>query len=640
MSSITFVTGLMIITLVKAAEMSQGVVFRKLEDSVISGDEWRIVLDFDLVEILDELIPLKERCVELEQFKNISVNVWDEDFEFEYIRVKEGIEQYESDITDLLKLLPPVGHSRNKRGLINAGGYALKWLFGVPTSEDLEHVNTKVDELKLISGTVVSSSHTQITLMKDINSRIVSNTKAIHEIMIKLSTANDRLITSLTNFNEQNIMMHQSLAKHMAITTMLRHLGQTVDEAKLRVVEFRQALELIYSGKISSKLLNPHDFTKVLNKIEKSIPSHLKLIVPVNDEDIFLYYDLCTAQALANPASIRLIVTVPLSSIDRQFETYKIEVIPLYQPRLRHWLVWKIEHDYLLISKDRQYYVPLTSDEYVQCRHSYVKICPNSISVLHHTVDGCIYSLFMGLSSVTQKCNRVLTENVNSPFWLQNGNDWIYSVAEPYKVILNCFRNIEDDTSVIKTDIVKDYLEVVVNTSGIIKQISRCDIFGKSGKIFSRIRGNIVYKRNITHLHIPKINILQPNETALILLNNNLTFETLKDIKKNLIDDHIEIGLNSLLQGSNINRPVVISVNKNYNFIVMYVVVSLNCVLLVVFICHRRIRRLCTTSRQQRQTQSTSGPDQSQLTVRVEEGTPLAEIIHEASFVRMNPPHD
>ncbi|KAG8255709.1 hypothetical protein J6590_086414 [Homalodisca vitripennis] len=40
------------------------------------------------------------------------------------------------------------------------------------------------------------------------------------------------------------------------------------------------------------------------------------------------------------------------------------------------------------------------------------------------------------------------------------------------------------------------------------------------------------------------------------------------------------------------------------------------------------------SSRQQRQTQSTSGPDQSQLTVRVEEGTPLAEIIHEASFVR------
>lgn len=50
-----------------------------------------------------------------------------------------------------------------------------------------------------------------------------------------------------------------------------------------------------------------------------------------------------------------------------------------------------------------------------------------------------------------------------------------------------------------------NYSELTLNESGIIKQVSKCDIYGKETRIFSRIQGNTVYKSNLTQLHIPKL---------------------------------------------------------------------------------------------------------------------------------------
>lgn len=68
---------------------------------------------------------------------------------------------------------------------------------------------------------------------------MTTNTKAIKEIMDKLSQTNGHLAISLTEYSEENIMQHRSLTKHLQFTAILHHLGQATDEARLRIVEFR-----------------------------------------------------------------------------------------------------------------------------------------------------------------------------------------------------------------------------------------------------------------------------------------------------------------------------------------------------------------------------------------------------------------
>lgn len=104
-----------------------------------------------------------------------------------------------------------------------------------------------------------------------------------------------------------------------------------------------------------------------------------------------------------------------------------------------------------MISPDRQYYTGLSSESYRKCKQSYFSLCPNAITLKHHTVNECVYALFMGLDVRHGKCNRVLVQNVISPYWVQIGNDWVFSVSESYKPVLNCLK-VDDENSSILTN--------------------------------------------------------------------------------------------------------------------------------------------------------------------------------------------
>jgi len=74
-------------------ELTQGIVFSRLQDSIVSENEWKIVLDFNFDEIQNELVPIKSLCKEVEYYLNTSVNIWSNDFDFEFNRAKLSINQ-------------------------------------------------------------------------------------------------------------------------------------------------------------------------------------------------------------------------------------------------------------------------------------------------------------------------------------------------------------------------------------------------------------------------------------------------------------------------------------------------------------------------------------------------------------------
>lgn len=46
-------------------------------------------------------------------------------------------------------------------------------------------------------------------------------------------------------------------------------------------------LDLVGNGEISRKRLAPQDFIRILSNVENIVRTHLKLIVPLNDSDLF-----------------------------------------------------------------------------------------------------------------------------------------------------------------------------------------------------------------------------------------------------------------------------------------------------------------------------------------------------------------
>ena len=55
----------------------------------------------------------------------------------------------QKELTDLIHMLPRA-NIRNKRGLIDAGGSILKFLFGTLTSEDYTHLDKIIDRKSVV----------------------------------------------------------------------------------------------------------------------------------------------------------------------------------------------------------------------------------------------------------------------------------------------------------------------------------------------------------------------------------------------------------------------------------------------------------------------------------------------------------
>lgn len=120
---------------------------------------------------------------------------------------------YKNDLNDLVELLP---NDRNKRGLLNVGGYALKYLFGVVTSDDLEYTNSKVSQLQDIAKAVIHSKEDQLTLLKDLNKNIGLNSKAIVEVMNKLTTFGENVTLELSNLESHWSEIFSSLYQYFS----------------------------------------------------------------------------------------------------------------------------------------------------------------------------------------------------------------------------------------------------------------------------------------------------------------------------------------------------------------------------------------------------------------------------------------
>uniref|UniRef100_A0A1B6MBQ0 Uncharacterized protein n=1 Tax=Graphocephala atropunctata TaxID=36148 RepID=A0A1B6MBQ0_9HEMI len=570
--------------------MTQGIAFEKLKDTVVNENVWRVVLDFNIRGLSEEADRLETvYSIVREQFMNLSdvkhdAAYWFKDLDLELEKVRLTIDSYKVDLEGLIELLPK---ERVKRGLINLGGYVAKYLFGVATTDDIEATNHKVNLLHDIASNVIHSKEDQLTLLKDVNSKIGINTKSIVEVMEKLANFSANVSNSLNKTMTHWTEMYDYLIHFLYIGNEVRQLGQVTDEAKIRSVEFRQALELVKTNRLSSKLLPPNEFLPILLKIEKLLPIDLRLPVSANAEDVFLYYDLCKTQAVSTENSIRLFITIPLTSSASQFETYKIHVIPIFNPALKHWVLWKLSLDYLLISGDRQYYLPTSAFDLSKCEESVYFWCPNFASIRKNTVADCYYKLFMGIESGKQ-CNKVIKTDVLAPYWIRNGNDWIYSVAEPTKITLKCW-----NYDLSSKDHVCEIKDLEIKGSGKLTNVPRCEIFGSNFRIFHRIQGNTKYEKNVTNLHIPNFNSMIPsfdNET--LTLNLDMTFDTINTLKTELGNDTVEISLEKLINRlKNTNSSIKVNYDYRIEFFVIVIISICIMFLLVVFLCCRRKER-------------------------------------------------
>jgi hypothetical protein len=108
-------------------------------------------------------------------------------------------------------------------------------------------------------------------------------------------------------------------------------------------------MEYVMLDKVPINLVNPNKLNEILRNVSLKLPANVELFAGIRFNNIFLYYEMIETVVLADSHSFKLVLSVPLKSMNRNFVLYKMFAFPLKVMSNRYVLV-ELKHGYLSIN--------------------------------------------------------------------------------------------------------------------------------------------------------------------------------------------------------------------------------------------------------------------------------------------------
>jgi hypothetical protein len=239
---------------------------------------------------------------------------------------------------------------------------------------------------------------------------------------------------------------------------------------------------------------------------------------------------------LANFHSIKLILHIPLKSIDHNFTLYKIIILPEgISPD--KFVQYAIDYPYLAIQVSQHGYIPFTEKDYSKCVTSSITVCPLDSAIFDTQRLTCAASLFFQSPNSQQLCKRNLLLNYQQSTMIQHQNVWIYHFSTPRQLTVRCPGN---EASPPRT-------QVLVNT-GLLTNESACHVSTEDLHIYPTLRGSMQTELNTPHIFLPdKVPIISPHESQQLHKITMPTLQRLDNIQSRRATPLHSIDIDSLM---------------------------------------------------------------------------------------------
>jgi len=185
----------------------------------------------------------------------------------------------------------------------------------------------------------------------------------------------------------------------------------------------------LVTGKLPPNLLQPDVLHNILTNVTFSLPEGLNLIVGSRYADLPWYYQNVKAALLADTNGFLLVVSFPLTAVDRNYEIYKVIAFPFKIANNTYWQ-YQLGSGYLAINILHQTYLAMRENMFEQCQGQSVKVCPASEAVTDTKAKSCALSLFLQKEDVRETCQRIVTIQQPSPVLRRLGGLVVYFSPE------------------------------------------------------------------------------------------------------------------------------------------------------------------------------------------------------------------
>ena len=444
------------------------------------------------------------------------------------------LQEREQQIGDFIKTLhsydiEPLGHSggrREKRGLFNAGGELLQFIFGVATEDRVKSTEEILERLKSLGEESRKAINLHSRILNETGSAIIGLDKQVKKVAVCLQ----HILSAVDSLNSRNMELGVELttANHiLVLTNSLSYATTALMDLTTKFNSLKISLSRLRNGYLSPDIVSTDTVLSLVDNITKS---NLRPIFPPAPNFLHALYECIKVINLPH-SSLSFALAIPLTG-DPGVMLDVFDVISLPHPVSADLAIsFTNLPKFFAINEDRTLYAEMnTLDE---CRNfEDTFLCPISAPIYRENWKSCVFSHFV--KEKTDQCHKHFCKMENRTQVIHTPVGWLYTAPNPVKIRISC----PEDTRHL----------VIERGSGILKipeyckAISREFLIPASAKILKEEKLEIKvpimqFKLNWTVEELEAIETMNSTpilKDVLLGVNNKLPLKSLKSDLKNL----------------------------------------------------------------------------------------------------------
>jgi hypothetical protein len=490
---------------------------------MFTNDYWKAVIHISLAAYEEAVEILNHDLAEIQELAQFSSLME------EVTHVQQALHSLEGKLSNLKLFLPKPSR---KRGLINAAGSLLQFLFGTALDTDVSSLHSTIAEVSQKQGEVIHVLNQHVTYFKQLDSMVRIDHMALANWS---SIVKDFIDKSQIKF-QKTVTRLEWMSHLQNATTAVRNLEFALMQLELQLDEVLSALQTLVAGRAPFSLLDVHTFQRILNNISLSLPPGYDLLVGNHLNMIPWYYRHVQATLLADYHGFILVLSLPLTMSNRNYEIYEIVTFPA-QVVNQTYARYQLGKIYLAVSSPHFTYLTLSENELNSCEGDGIKYCSADKAVSSSRTDSCPILLYLRSSRVHDACPRVISAAKPTPRMERRGTSVMFFLPEPTDVVCKCrYRGPEWNTSTLQ-----------LQGAGFLHDVARCHITAGSLQLFAEVRGQTDFEGNAPLVVYPSP-ITVTTDSELESLKNLSDNNNLNELITQLSAHHMETSVDALLQ--------------------------------------------------------------------------------------------
>ena len=317
------------------------------------------------------------------------------------------------------------------------------WLLGWGIYRNMRSLHTLKNNIQTLYNQNILQEKQIIELTHFLNvtyGHVSANRMVINELNIQIATLNKTMMAVIgeTKF----IKFTVAALTDMRMTLAQLSLGlMSLQENVNAIYEYMRVLS---TRRVNPLIIPPESLRMVLAQAKEDMKRNPRLTLPEDPNvNIWNYYSIMKVTPVIMDNFLLVILTIPLADQSLVMNLYKVHNMPALHPELHVQFEYRLEGEYLAITKDKQYAALPTARDIRICETTERYLCPmNQALYPVDKIEWCIYALYkQDTERIGTYCTIVTTYRHANMAQSLDGYLWAVSSLKEEKMRIRCLED-------------------------------------------------------------------------------------------------------------------------------------------------------------------------------------------------------